>query len=219
MIAVITQRVIQDPLYGEIRDALSHEWYSFLKAAGFDLVIPIPNTGKSVSDWIKHVKPDLIVLSGGNNVEYGQLHSETSSPLSKIRDESEAALLEVACSGQIPVLGVCRGMQFIYAYFGGQLLRKSGHVAASHEIKLNLPNDADPMEWKSNVVNSYHNYCIGSHLPECLQPIGYHVGDHTIEAFVHRDYPMLGVMWHPERNKPYSKLDIELIHTILRFPK
>jgi gamma-glutamyl-gamma-aminobutyrate hydrolase PuuD len=215
MIAAVTQRVVQDHRYGEVRDSLSHEWYDFLNAAGFEIVLPIPNRGQSIRSWIKKIKPDLIVLSGGNDVEYGQLSLGTPDRLSQLRDETDAALLDVSCSDNIPILGVCRGMQFIYAYFGGQLVKREGHAGTSHEIKYRVPNVSEE-DWKTAVVNSYHHYCIGNNLPDGLLSIGNDIIDGTVEALIHQDYPLLGVMWHPERNKPYLKTDTDWIKIVMK---
>ena len=35
--------------------------------------------------------------------------------------------------------------------------------------------------------------------------------DNSIEAFEHKKYSIMGIMWHPERKKPFSRADKELI--------
>jgi len=215
MIAAVTQRVVQDAGTGEIRDALSHDWYHFLNACGFSAILPIPNIGEQAERWLKLMKPDVLILSGGNDVEYGQRGLLQTTICGQIRDTSEAALLSAAISLNISVIGVCRGMQFIYAYFGGQLFRLSGHVGTVHPIKLVQPESNQ----ESIVVNvnSYHNYGIEMHnMPDGLRVIGYDLEQDGVEAFVHEEFPLLGIMWHPERNTPFDQRDIEMVKTLMK---
>ncbi|MEP2654070.1 MAG: NTP transferase domain-containing protein [Paraglaciecola sp.] len=51
------------------------------------------------------------------------------------RDKCESLLLQHAIDTDLPVLGVCRGMQFISHYFGSTLLPCEGHVTESLKIK------------------------------------------------------------------------------------
>lgn len=214
MIAAVTQRIEREPIQGEIRDALSHEWYGFLHAAGFEVVLPIPNIGRSSSEWIRNVKPDVIVLSGGNDVQYGQDVRADSNPLSELRDETEKTILDLACKERIPTFGVCRGMQFIHAYFGGQLVQQDGHISRYHTIKYCFP-DLHGQEWHTTDVNSFHLYGVTTDLPHGLLPIAYHMEDRSVEAFIHCDHPIMGIMWHPERNQPYSDRDISWLKRLM----
>ena len=42
-----------------------------------------------------------------------------------------------------------------------------------------------------------------------------YAGDTTVESFVHKKYKILGIMWHPERRKTASLIDIEIIKNFL----
>ena len=37
----------------------------------------------------------------------------------------------------------------------------------------------------------------------------------NIEAFYREDIPLLGIMWHPEREKHFSEIDIQLLDRFL----
>lgn len=217
MRAVLTQRVIRDNSYGEIRDALSHEWYPFLKKIGIELALPLPNIGKDIESHLKHLKPQLIVLTGGNDITIAQSIQKTD-PLNVCRDETECAVLEYALKSEVPVIGVCRGMQFIHAYFGGELNTRIGHVGTLHEILCRNPF-SDNMVWTNTKVNSYHNYCISEPLFESFVPIAKCISDNSIEAFIHRNLPIMGVMWHPERNNPASEMDQMWLRELLNSNK
>ena len=81
----------------------------------------------------------MLVLTGGNDFADGG--PEASS--AKARDRTEFALMEHATALRWPILGVCRGMHVVNAYFGGRMIPDLGslqyavnHVAANHPITL-----------------------------------------------------------------------------------
>jgi len=88
-------------------------------------------------------------------------------------------------------------LQIINLFFGGDLTLIKGHVNITHEIKVeNTFSDKLP-----NMVNSYHNWAIGNNqLSSELKPIAWDNEKH-VEACIHIDKPIAGVMWHPEREK------------------
>ena len=69
-----------------------------------------------------HARP-LRLLTGGED-------PGTSPP----RDDTERALLDWAIGDRLPVFGVCRGLQFVQRYFGGELVAcdRERHVARRH---------------------------------------------------------------------------------------
>ena len=52
----------------------------------------------------------------------------------KRRDEFENSLVTYCIKEGIPILGICRGMQFLNNFFGGKIRKVNGHVASSHKI-------------------------------------------------------------------------------------
>ena len=80
------------------------------------------------------------------------------------------------------------------------------HVAVRHRI-----SSVDEKYRLPERVNSFHSWGItATDIADELKPIGFDsVGN--IEAFVNEEKGLLGVMWHPEREDPYKKLDSELI--------
>lgn len=202
-LVAVSQRVIFDSKYKEMRDALDQNICLFLIEAGY-LPIPVPNimthnnscknNNKTfLDDWLLSIKPDAIVLSGGNNLdEYFK------------RDLTEKHLLKYAKEKKISLLGICRGMQMMNVWLGGTLQKVDNHVAKSHEIKGII----------NRTVNSFHNYSILKCPSEFI--VLARSLDNQIEAIKHISIPWEGWMWHPERDKKFNNYDLKRIKKLFR---
>lgn len=199
MLIAVTQRVEVVASYGETRDCLDQGWARLLSSIGCSL-LPIPNIGDAVTDWISQFEINGLILSGGNDLTT-MLNGKNPS---QIRDTTEQRLLEYSEKIGTPVVGVCRGMQFISTYFGGTLRPVSSHVAKRHSL-CEIPRG-----WAHLIptnVNSYHDWGIlREDLPKCFQPIALS-NDSSVEAISHSSLPWLGVMWHPERELSWAVSD------------
>lgn len=203
---LITQRTHQDPATGEIREALDTAWGTFFRECGI-LAVPV-SSEIPVRTLFKEIHPDGILFSGGNDLEI----CNPGNILSKTRDLFESRLLEHAMTVGVPVLGVCRGMQMIGHYFGSKLEKVEGHVATRHEISISPGSFLSPIYGEQIQVNSYHNFGItdaGKTLRICARSCS----DKTIEAIAHPSHRIAGIMWHPEREKPYNSFDLKLIQS------
>lgn len=193
----ITQRVEVVAAYGERRDCLDQAWSGLFSRIGLDLV-PVPNALVDVAGWARRQALDGLVLSGGNDLA----HLPGATRMAPERDACERELLSWAASAQLPVLGVCRGMQMINCYLGGILSPVVDHVATLHPVS---PLDDAALFKDYGMVNSYHDWGIDSAgLAAGLQAIVL-AEDKTIEAFRHVSLPWFGVMWHPERENSTAK--------------
>ena len=194
MLIYVSQRVDIYPEIFERRDALDGRWHRLLGELGFR-VLPIPNDEAQVNRWLDASPPSGILLSGGNTPSaYGGTAPE--------RCRTDEVLLDYAVANNVPVLGVCRGMQSVALYFGGSLTKVGGHVRARHGL--------DRMIGKT--VNSYHEYAVDV-LPEGFT-VTASAGDGVTEAIRHRSLPVVGIMWHPEREDVFCGMDMELIHDL-----
>lgn len=185
----VTQRVVTDPPHGTRRDCLDQVWIKFLLGCGL-IPIPIPNSVDAALPICEKVSG--IVLTGGNDLTaYGGDAPE--------RDKTETALLDLAERRDLPVLGVCRGMQMIQHCFGVGLERVQGHVAPRQRISI---------DGRSVEVNSFHNFgATEVHPPLITWAIA---DDGVIKAVRHPDRRIIGVMWHPERLEPFRAEDVAL---------
>lgn len=196
----VSQRIDVNDQYGERRDALDQRlllWLSSVGCMGF----PVPNLWSRAADlegWLWSLRPDGIVLSGGNDV---------GSAID--RDEVELGLLNFARIHHLRVLGICRGMQMMAVEGGGKLCRVDGHVGTRHGL-VHLPGGEELPE----IVNSYHQWGL-SGCPVDYQTLAVSARDATIEAIQHKQFLWMGWMWHPERDLPFCEKSIKTARNLL----
>lgn len=199
LVVAVTQRVDRVDGRDEVRDAVDQKLIRWLLAAGY-IPVPVPNfpieqtldvIDTVTNEWLMSIRPDAILLSGGNDVgEYPQ------------RDETERCLLSWAAENKIPVLGVCRGMQMMGVWAGASLYAVEGHVRTRHVLNFSNEREDLPTE-----VNSYHNWALQDCPPGFLAMAW--AEDGVLEAIRHNDMPWEGWMWHPEREQVFNPIDTQ----------
>ena len=173
----------------EVRDALDTRLAKLIWDLGF-LPLPLTSGLDTPLDYLESLAPDGILLSGGNDIGCAPQ-----------RDAIEHATLDYASKHDLPVLGICRGMQFINHYLGGSMRAVTGHTAVKHQLHGPLVGNT------LRVVNSYHDQGIyAEDLGDCLEAVAW-TDDGVIEALRHLDKPWTGIMWHPERETSIKKDD------------
>lgn len=191
----ITQRVITDPRHGERRDALDQRWIPLLASCGLTGV-PLPNHPDTALSLLRHIPLAGLILTGGNSLM-------TVGGDAPERDTTEAALLDTATALNIPVLGVCRGAQMIWAWAGGTLTPARNHVG---DHPIDGPDGP-------RTVNSFHDFA-----PDGTPPPGVTVTarcptDGRVEAFRLGGGRIRAILWHPERDTVLHPADRTLIET------
>jgi len=128
-------------------------------------------------------------------------------------------VLDWALDRSVPVLGVCRGLELMNRYFDGSLSPVEEHVATTHDVTF-----ADSVEKHARkslfpdqmTVNSYHDYGITpADIAQPLDVLGT-APDGSIECLCHPDEPLLGIMWHPERDTPSREIDRQVFEYLFR---
>jgi len=191
----VTQRVSVIPAYGERRDCLDQAWIRFLAACGL-LPVPLPNITGAALVLCERAGISGLVLTGGNDL--AALGGDAPE-----RDAVEIALLDWAERRDLPVLGVCRGMQTIQRRFDVPLCRVEGHVSQRQAIRI----DGERRE-----VNSYHHFgALESRPPLEVWAVA---DDGVVKAVRHTALPVTGIMWHPERSDPFSSDDMDLFRKV-----
>lgn len=187
----VSQRVAVLAEYGERRDCLDQAWPRFLQASDL-LAIAVPNTPSLAVALCRSLQISGLVLTGGNDLA-------TLGGDAPERDQTESALLDWARAHELPVIGVCRGMQLIQSRYGVPLEPVEGHVTPDQPIYI---------EGERRRVNSYHRF--GARQTRAPLQAWATADDGVIKAVRHTSEPILGIMWHPERTRPFASFDLEL---------
>ena len=202
---------------GNFRDGdctLAQGYYmSVLEAGATPVVIPSYDDERALVSLLDTL--DGIVLSGGADIDPDYLGEEPLDCVSvnPRRDAQELLLVRLAVDRQIPVLGICRGIQMLAAALGGKLYQdiKTQHnvpcIEHSQSIARGLPSHEVSIEKESLLhslmgcdtlaVNSFHHQAVKE------VPAGFRVTarskDGIIEGMESISFRnILGVQWHPE---------------------
>ncbi len=188
-------------------------YLSVVEAGGTPVVIPPYDDEKALVSLLDSL--DGIILSGGADIDPDYLGEEPLDCVSvnPRRDAQELMLVRLAVERQIPILGICRGIQVLAAALGGKLYQdiKTQHdreciehsqtIArglASHQVKVEKGTLLHSLFGKETLaVNSFHHQGVKE------VPAGFRVTalapDGIIEGMESVAFrPIMGVQWHPE---------------------
>ena len=173
-----------------------------IAAGGFPVHVPIDADPTDVLE-----RCDGLLLAGGTDVEpslYGQAAETDLFPPEPERDRLEFALMDGAAEHQLPVLGICRGIQVANVHGGGTLEQ---HVPEHARYDLDPATEIhggrfEPdsllgsLYGESITVNSLHHQML-DRLADGYRPTAW---DDTgkVEGLEHTELPIVGVQWHPE---------------------
>jgi putative glutamine amidotransferase len=194
------------------------------RAGGLPVMIPPdPGLERNPDDVLDAI--DGLILSGGNDVDpasYGaEPHPETGVPVPE-RDRTELALARRAVERDMPVLGICRGMQILNVAFGGTLLQhlpdEVGHGehrlnpgtfdGSEHDVRLQAGSLAARAAGEElHETKSHHHQGVAVVAPE-FKVTGRSTLDELPEAMEAPDRTfVLGVQWHPEADERSQVID------------
>lgn len=156
----------------------------------------------------------MLILPGGGDIDpsFFNQKNTASRQVDKFLDQIQFYYLHQFVQSKKPIIGICKGMQLINVYFGGNIIQdmtasqNNTHSYQEHDMLHDiLKNSGFPNELCSNfdflhsitTVNSAHHQCIG-HLGEHLTILHY-ANDSVPETIVHTSLPIIGFQWHPER--------------------
>ena len=147
----------------------------------------------------------LILCGGGDvNPAFYNMQNQSCKNVSVIRDLSELYLISYFYSHNLPILGICRGMQIINIAFGGNLTQslkdKNHHYDSGGDVFHPIECTRGFLKaiyGEQLMVNSAHRQAI-NHVADNFIGCGYS-DDLICEAFEHKNSKILGVQFHPER--------------------
>jgi putative glutamine amidotransferase len=182
-----------------------------VRAAG-GVPVLLPSYGPAEPELLAGI--DALVLTGGADVDparYGQDPHPAAESTRPERDEAELGLLHAALERDLPVLGICRGLQVLNVALGGTLVQhvpeRVGHdghrpaLGSFGECAVELDPGATltGLLGATALVHCHHHQALDS-LGAGLEVVG-RAADGTAEAveLLGRDF-VLGVQWHPEQD-------------------
>lgn len=158
-----------------------------------------------------YVKADALILPGSFQDMNPKLWGEENTHCHDVNDELDRIqwqLLEMAAKDKKPVLGVCRGMQFINVFFGGTLIQ---HLSSAKHHGKQIPERYHIVSTVrgtamgnlypgQTTVNTRHHQGVGIIGKGLKASALWTLGDDTVvEAIEHQELPIIGLQWHPEK--------------------
>lgn len=199
--------------YSDGGAALSEKYYSqVVKAGGTPYLIPPVDDQDVIINTLEHL--DGLILTGGGDFNPLWCGEEPSTKLHSInakRDLPELLITRLAFNRQIPMLGICRGIQTLAIaldgeveqdiYENGAKIKHSQDAERSeptHSVKLATGSILHALYRSDSIaVNTFHHQAVRKAGPRfrvtAVAP------DNVIEAMESNEFkPIMGVQWHPE---------------------
>ena len=184
--------------------------YADAVARGGHVPVVIPRFGTDEQFDVLVSKLDVLILTGGEDVDPARYKASRSPKLGKVnvpRDGFDFRLLAAARRRNLPVIGICRGCQLMNIAFGGTLwqdlpsefpVKDVQHRNVHHRISIEPNSRFARVTGVTNaLVNSYHHQAVKDLAP------GFHIvaksPDGVVEAIECDTYPAIGVQFHPEK--------------------
>ena len=210
---------------GETRIA-DRYYKSIVKAGGIPFIMPPLADKDVIINTLDRV--DGLLLTGGGDVNplwVGEEPSPSLRSINRERDEAELLTVSLAYNRNIPILGICRGIQVLASALGGTVDQDIAEAfSASHSVNnsgqtqhalIKHSQDADRNEPTHTVkiskdttlysiynteylaVNSMHHQAVRSRGKRFN--VSAIAPDGVIEAIESNEFkPIMGVQWHPE---------------------
>jgi putative glutamine amidotransferase len=192
-----------------------------LRAGGIPVLLP--PVGDGAAECAGAI--DGLILAGGADLDpatyHQQPHQETQG-VQPYRDSFEFGLLTAALDANLPVLGVCRGMQLLNVALGGTLHQHLPETSGNSEhrpvpgtfggctVKLTSDSTLARIFGDTTTVRCHHHQAADT--PALALTVTGRATDGTIEAVELPDQDfVLGVQWHPEENPDDGRLFAALV--------
>lgn len=114
---------------------------SVIEAGGIPIQIPFTENKEVLEEQVKLL--DGLILSGGHDLDpynYGEDPNQKIGEVFPQRDQFDFELIRQATKKNIPILGICRGLQIINVFYGGNLYQDLSCVKSDKEILKHSQN-------------------------------------------------------------------------------
>ena len=198
--------------YNELTCKLAEGYYKqIVEAGGTPVIIPPVSDKASILSTLDRI--DALLLSGG--ADYNPLYAG-EEPCAKLgginaeRDLPELLIAQLAYNRQMPILGICRGIQTLAMALGGHVKQDISDIQtikhsqdadrsqATHSVSIAIDSTLYNIYKEETLfVNSFHHQAVddaGAHFRTVAKS-----ADGMIEAIESTDFKsVIGVQWHPE---------------------
>ena len=198
--------------YDDLTCKLGQGYYkSVVAAGGVPVIIPPVADTDTIVNTLERI--DGLILSGGgdfNPLWTGEEPSTKLGGINKERDLPELLITRLAYNRQIPMLGICRGIQTLAIALGGEVAQDISDAAtvkhsqnadrseATHSVTIEPDSIlAQLYNHERIAVNSFHHQAVKA-AGEKFRVVA-KATDGIIEAIESSEFKsILGVQWHPE---------------------
>ena len=198
--------------YGEQTCKLAEGYYkSVERAGGVPVIIPPLADTDIIINTLESI--DGLILSGGGDYDPRYAGEEPDQKLGEIneeRDLPELFITRLAYNRQIPILGICRGIQTLAMALGGKVKQditdiatinhsqQEGRCVATHKVIIEKNSILSHLyNSQQLMVNSFHHQAVC----ECGEKftVVAKSEDGIMEAIESHEFKsIIGVQWHPE---------------------
>ena len=181
------------------------------RAGGVPVVIPPLTSLEAMRIVISRI--DGLIIPGGPGIIDGLVGvlPEDLPPVAPERAQADRYAFEAAQENTLPILGICYGMQFINARFGGTLYgdveqelvtrphhpKRADNDTLQHEVTIESGSRLQELIGRPVPVNSYHIQAVAE-LGEGLR-VSVRSDDGLVEGLETEDGRIVGVQFHPEK--------------------
>jgi microsomal dipeptidase-like Zn-dependent dipeptidase/gamma-glutamyl-gamma-aminobutyrate hydrolase PuuD len=200
--------------YKENNSMLAEKYYeSVIAAGGVPVIIPVMQNPIVIDKIVQQI--DGLIVSGGGDIDakyFNEAPIPESGEVNHFRDKYDVTLITAATGRQVPIFGICRGMQVINVVFGGSLYQD---IKAQYDgFSLN-PSQTEERNITTQTamirdntilatvtgtdnlaINSFHHQSV-RRVANGFQEVAF-TSDGICEAIESEFYDIFGVQWHPE---------------------